>query len=126
MAVGITAYHVVRPPKPLQGSISEAASIASELSKEGVRPGDVIAVVGDGLGSMGFARFARLRIDVAIPRNDASKFWQISDPRERNKIYEAFKKGGARIVVSDEVPPGQVFAEWRRVDETEVYFHTLE
>ena len=109
MAVGTAAYHVVRPPKPLQGSICQSSSVASELSKDGVRPGDVIAVVGDGLSSMGFARFA-----------------QISDPRERGKVYEALREGGARIVVSDVVPAGKGFPEWRRVDDTEFYVHTLE
>jgi hypothetical protein len=126
MAVGTAAYHVVRPPRPLQGSICEAYSVASELSKDGVGRGDVIAVIGDGESSMAVARFARVHIDVAIPFREAPKFWQISDPRERSKVYEALREGGARIVVSSEVPPGKVFAEWSRVDDTEFYVHTLE
>jgi hypothetical protein len=124
-AVGIVIYHFARPPRALQGSISEAYSVASELGKDGLRPGDVIAVVGDGGGSIGFARFARVRIDVAIPYNDSSKFWHISDPREKNEVYDAFREAGARMVVSDEVPPAKGFEDWHRVADTDIYVHNL-
>jgi hypothetical protein len=125
-SVGIVIYHAARPPKPLQGAICEASSVASALSKDGVRPGDVIAVIGDGESSMAVARFARVRIDVEIPFREATKFWQISDPRERNAIYQALNEGGARVAVSDDVPAGMAFPEWRRIEDTDFYVHTLE
>jgi hypothetical protein len=126
MAIGVVTFHIVRPPRSLQGAICEASVVASELSKEGVKPGDVIAVIGDGEDSMAVARFARVRIDVVIPPKEDTRFWHISDLREKNDVYEAFREAGARFVVSDEVPPGKGFEEWRRVADTEFYIRNLE
>jgi len=126
MAVGIVTYHIVHPPGPLQGPICEAYAVASELTKDGVRPGDVIAVIGDGESSMAVGRFARVRIDVAIPPREDLKFWRISDHRERNDVYDALRDARAKVVISIEAPPANGFEEWRRVADTEFYVHNLE
>lgn len=125
-AVGFVTYHIVHPPRPLQGSICEAYSVASELSKDGVRPGDTIAVIGDGESSMAVARLARVRIDVAIPPREDLKFWRISDHRERKDVYDALRDAGAKFVISIEAPPANGFEEWRRVADTEFYAYNLE
>lgn len=124
-AIGTVTYHILRPPKPLQGPVSEAYSVASQLSNQGVRPGDVIAVIGDGEDSMTVARLARARIDVAISWKESNKFWQLSDPRARNDIYDAFRQGGAKLVLSAVPPPATGFEEWHRVADTGFYIHNL-
>lgn len=125
-AIGNVAYHVLRPPAPLRGAICEASVVASDLAKEGLVPGDVIAVIGGGERSMAIARFARARIDVAISWKDSSKFWQLSDPRARIDVYEALREGGARVVLSSGPPPASGFEEWRRIADTDFYVHSLD
>jgi 4-amino-4-deoxy-L-arabinose transferase-like glycosyltransferase len=82
-----------------------SAQVAGALREAGIRPGDTVAVIGDGFEQY-WARLARVRIIAEVPsvRNgpddgDERDFWKSGEPA-RAKAMAALRKTGAKIVVT--------------------------
>lgn len=92
-----------------------ALEVAAALRGVGVRSGDRIAFVGES-PRFYWARLAGVRIVSDLrdeklvedtPRtNNIPEYW-LGSPAARNRILEAFRKAGARLVVTDVLPPGE-------------------
>jgi hypothetical protein len=74
----------------------EHLQVATELMNRGLRPGDAIAVIGEGYGAY-WARLARARIVAEAP--DPDLFWRAS-PADRQTCIDHFRSTGARILVT--------------------------
>jgi 4-amino-4-deoxy-L-arabinose transferase-like glycosyltransferase len=85
---------------------------ATFLLSSGLRPGDRVAVIGDGIFAY-WARLARLRIVGEVPSRSTLDFWSGS-PETRHGILEAFQRAGAVAVIADYVPSGIEGDGWRR------------
>jgi hypothetical protein len=81
---------------------TDAITIA--LRALGVRPGDEIAVIGDGMGAY-WARLARVHLVAELPSSAAETFWA-GDSALQRRVLDAIAGTGARAVVADDVPPG--------------------
>jgi len=96
--------------------------IASALKSEGLRPGDRIAYVGNPIEAY-FARLARLSISTWIPERDAEQFWAL-DAAGKSTVFSSMSGAGAKVVVTENVPP-EDRADWQRIGDTTFYFHAL-
>ena len=96
--------------------------VAQALRQMGVVPGDRVARVGGTFGA-GWARLLRARVVAEIPRTSAPKFWT-SGSLVQERVIEAFRKTGAKVVVAQQIPPLEVFAAtpgWQRIGNTDFY-----
>jgi hypothetical protein len=125
MVAGSCIYHLVRPLPMLQGHGGTHYRAAEFLNENGLLPGQAVAVIGTGVDGMFWARLARLHIVAQIPPEYADDFWQVSAPRVKAEVYDAFARAGAMAVVAEEAPPSEGFADWQRVGGTRYYVHFL-
>jgi hypothetical protein len=100
--------------------------VGESLNRAGVRPGDDVAIIGDGSDGCRWARMARVRIVAQILREDVGDFWSISDPRVRADVYDSFASAGAKAVVAEETPPPDALGDWQRLGNTNYYVHFLD
>jgi hypothetical protein len=108
--------------------------VASEVRKLGIKPGDWVATVQySKRNHMAWARLARVRIigevfySPTVPPDFSNNFFRAS-PSVQNQIIEAFRREGAKLIVSDETPEapsGQRPARsWQRLGDTDFYVHS--
>ncbi len=90
---------------------------AEQLQKMGARPGDRVAVIGDGTGAY-WARLAKLRIvaEVMGANHGSAQFWE-SPEEARERVYAAFAGAGASRAVSS--CPSNVSNGWQRIAGTD-------
>jgi hypothetical protein len=116
------------------GRNSEEASIALQLLKGGLHPGDHVALIGDGTGAY-WAHLARLQIVAEIPAGSASRpghpaldFWESGSDLQQ-KALNILEETGARAVIAGANPsaegsvPSMVPAPWKRIDGTPGYIY---
>ncbi|MGH9532399.1 MAG: hypothetical protein ACRD2Q_08395 [Terriglobales bacterium] len=72
--------------------------LAQELEKQGVRPGDGIAVVGVALWNSSAARLARAQIIAEVPVRNLNEFWA-ADTTTRQRILETLAASGAKAAI---------------------------
>lgn len=114
------------------GRSAEDASIAVNLLRSGLHPGDSVAIIGDGTGAY-WAHLARLRIIAEIPAASASRpelpardFWE-SNPDLQQEALRILARTGAKAVIAGantsilDAPPVQLPSQWRKVGETRAY-----
>jgi hypothetical protein len=122
---GMTVFHLAFPLPLLRGHGGVYYQAAESLNREGVWPGEAVAIIGSGWDGMIWARLARVRIVAQIPPEDTDDFWLASDPRVKVEVYDAFARAGAKAIVTEETPPSGGFADWQRVGSTQYYVHFL-
>jgi len=87
--------------------------VASNLEKMGLKAGDPVAVVGDGNWSY-WARSGRFRIVTTVTSRDSPALWS-EGLEEKQEVYDAFARAGARAAVTSELPAAEVGTGWQRV-----------
>ncbi len=122
-SVGETAYtaFTVRD-YPRQKEQLEAAEGLRDM---GLRSGERVAVVGDGMTAF-WARLGRFKIvsEVYSPENGNRQFWAAS--RERKGLaYECLSSSGARVVVVWSPPVNDMDPGWKQIARTNYYAHFL-
>ncbi len=98
--------------------------IAQFLGQSGVRPGEAVAIVGNGFDNAFWARLARVHIVAQIPSEEAGAFWR-ADPRTQAEVFEAMAAAGAKAVISQDTPPNIRSADWQRFGEGTHSLHFL-
>jgi hypothetical protein len=113
-------------------SAAEHWQVADSLSRMGVEPGDPVGSIGHGFGSaIYWARLARVRIVAEITGShvahplDVEMFWNSTD-EVKNRIVEAFRATGAKVIVADRIPPRLSRPGWQRVGKTGHYAYFLD
>jgi len=121
LSVADGTVHAVQAGGPY--SAHDQIAVADGLNRDGVRPGDQIAVVGDGNWSY-WARLGKFKIVSAIVGPDAPTFWQ--EPQEqKDEIYRLFAGTGAKLVVTAGPPTVEPGGGWRRIGTTAYFTHSL-
>jgi hypothetical protein len=94
------ATHRLAIPGSGPNSAWTDAVAAEQLHRMGSRPGDKVAVIGDGTGAY-WARLARLRIvaEVMGANHGAAQFWE-SSQETKERVYAAFASAGASSAVA--------------------------
>jgi hypothetical protein len=109
------------PGIPLYSAANQI-TVADELEKMGVKPGDRIAVVGDGNWAY-WARAGKLKIVSTIMSPDVPAFWS-AGPDQREHIYHLFGSTGAKAVVSASFPAAG--EHWQKIGNSDFYVRMLE
>ena len=98
--------------------------VAEGLKRLGVQRGDTVASAGDSYVAY-WARLAKVSIVAEVPDYSGESFWWAADPQVKAKVFEAFGKTGAKVVVADRMPLPNWSADWQRVGNTSYYVHFL-
>jgi hypothetical protein len=115
----------------LQGADDHIADAASQwkkvesLQQMGLRPGDTVGVIGDGLGAARWARLARVKVIAEIPWTEAEEFW-FADEVTRSQIIEIFANAGVKAIVADKVPRGVSTTGWQKLGSRSDYAYLFE
>jgi hypothetical protein len=125
LTVQFVVYHLVAPLPILRGHGGMYYQVAESLNREGVQPGEAVAIIGSGWDGMFWARLARVRIVAQITLDDADGFWRAADPRVKAEVYEAFARTGAKAVVTEMAPPPEALTDWQRLGSTHYHVHLL-
>ncbi len=119
----LVVYHLAGFPRGEKGDLY--LEVGQSLNRAGVRSGEDVAIIGDSSDGCRWARMARVRIVAQILREDVADFWQVSSPRVKAGVYDAFAKAGAKAVVAEQSPPSGELADWQRLGDTHYYMHFL-
>ncbi|MGH9941200.1 MAG: ArnT family glycosyltransferase [Pyrinomonadaceae bacterium] len=98
----------------------DQSEVVEELRRVGVQPGDKVAVLypGDSVGSRSrmtaWARLARARIVAEIPPRDSADFWAADEPT-RARVIESLAGTGAKVIITEDLPPGVAPEGWQRL-----------
>jgi hypothetical protein len=102
--------------------------IAEALQRQGIRPGDEVACIGDSL-HVYWARLARLRVMANVPdearARESDKFWR-STPRVQNEVIRLLKTSGADAIVAGPVPTWAPTEGWSPVSGTDYFIRVGE
>jgi hypothetical protein len=98
--------------------------VAERIREMGLKPGDSVAVIGDGTGAY-WARLAKVRIiaEVMAADHDAQRFWRSSDAT-KDQVFGIFAGSGARAVLAEN-PPGLNGTPWIHIGQTSWYLLPL-
>ena len=124
LTVQFVLYHLVAPLPILRGHGGTYYQVADSLNKDGVLPGDEVAIIGSGWDAMFWARLARVRIVAQIPPDDADGFWW-SDSLTQKEVYDTMGRLGVKAVVIDGKPHSSGALEWVKLGPTDYYAHML-
>jgi len=96
---------------------------AEQLRRMGARPGDRVAIIGDGTGAY-WARLAKLRIiaEIMAANHGAEQFWRASELAQQ-QVYDAFANAGATLVIAS-CPPGTSDG-WQQIEGTNYCVYPL-
>jgi hypothetical protein len=102
-------------------------AVAERLHSMGMRPGDRVALIGNGIHEASWARLERVKIVAHVPEelptgDSAAAFWS-SGPQGEQRVLDLLKTTGATAVIAD-APPAVLPPGWLRVGDTghAVYF----
>jgi hypothetical protein len=97
----------------LPGRRDPQGEYAAFVLQSGVRPGDALALIGDGQYAY-WARLARVRLVAEVPSRAADDFWTTGTERQ-DALFDAFRRAGAVAVVAPNAPPGLDSLGWLRL-----------
>jgi hypothetical protein len=98
--------------------------VAQTLASMGVKAGDRVSYLGDGLTDHVWAYLGHVSIAAEIPLEDVTTFWAASaDQKQRALAWLAAR--GARVLVTCNVPDSAVASGWKRVGHTRYYILDL-
>jgi hypothetical protein len=114
--VSHTVYSYARPVDDIRA--------AEELQRMGIRPGDPVASIGDGVIQY-WARLGKFTIvaEVFSPDAEQINFWSESWERRR-MAYECLRRTGAKVTVVW-APPAGIDPGWKQIADTNYYVYVL-
>jgi hypothetical protein len=106
-------------------------AMAEEMHRLGLRPGDRVASLEYSLYGMStWARLARVQIVAEVyywptlEESAGNDFWSAGDAAQQ-KVIEALRKTGARVIVSNAATGPSETAGWQRVGKTQYFAYWL-
>jgi len=123
--VRVLTQHYAIPGVGPNSTLEDVAA-ADQLWHLGLRPGDKVAIIGDGTGAY-WARLGKLRIvaEIMAMNHGTREFWT-SSPEIKEDVYKAFARSHASKVIAacpvypPEVPPG-----WQPLTGTSYCIHSV-
>jgi hypothetical protein len=107
----------------LSARLNEEWEAAQALRLSGLSSGERAAIIGHSNIADYWAHLAELSISAEVIREDAPAFWQAL-PDEKARVFDEFRKAGARVVVTTSIPssnsPG-----WIRLGQSRYYAYYL-
>jgi hypothetical protein len=103
------------------GSPSWPGEVAEALHELGLRPGDKVAIIGNGFLSF-WARLARVKIVAEMLGREADPFW-LGSSTFQSKVIEVFKSTGAKAIIAEEVPGYAKLINWYKIKDTNYYVY---
>ncbi|MHB8217294.1 MAG: hypothetical protein ACYDDS_14565 [Candidatus Sulfotelmatobacter sp.] len=103
----------------------EQVEAAEGLRGMGLRGGDRVAVIGDGMTNF-WARLGRFKIvsEVYSPDRGDREFWASSTERQES-AYQCLERTGARAVVAWDPPENYLNQGWKQISNTRYYARFL-
>jgi hypothetical protein len=102
-----------------QPSAKDDVTAAAGLQSMGLRAGDKVATIGEGIINH-WARLGRFRIVAEAP--SPTRFWASSSD-QRNSAYECLTRAGARAVIAWDPLPSSLDSRWKQVSNTNYYVY---
>lgn len=100
---------------------------AREAVNQGIKPGDKIASLGRANDHAAiWARLTKTRIVAEMPEPTDVEIFRQSDEIYRERVFQAFRKSGAKFIVAKNIQPIAVEQGWRQLAQTDVYIYPLE
>jgi len=127
LAAQYVFYYLAQPLPELKGHGGTFYQAADSLHKDGVSPGDEVAVIGSGWDpwyATFWARRARVRIVAEIPDDDADEFWR-SDSFTQKQVLDAMGRVGIKAIVTCGKPGSSGAVEWHKLGPTDYYASML-
>jgi hypothetical protein len=105
---------------------SQQIALAERLRTMGFKPGDQVALIGNGFGEEYWARLEKVRIVAEVPNletGDSTDAYWNSSPETERAVLNVLKSIGAKAVIAD-TPPRVLPPGWTQIDNTghAVYF----
>jgi NADH:ubiquinone oxidoreductase subunit 6 (subunit J) len=104
-------------------SAQDQIEVADNLIHDGLRPGDRVAVVGDGNWAY-WPRLGRFKIVSAIVPPDVQVFWD-ENQGQKEEVYRLFAGTGAKAVVTAGPLSAEAGSGWQRIGSSAYYVHSL-
>ena len=95
----------------LPGRTNSHGDAAAFVHRSGVRPGDRVAIIGDGVYAY-WARLADVTLVAELPARAAPGYWE-GDSQRQQAVLDAFRRSGATAVVAENLPRGMQSLGWR-------------
>lgn len=124
VAALLVAYHLAGFPRLEDKQLNLFVHVGTALNKDGVEPGEDIAIIGDSSDGCRWSRLARVRIVAQVLREDIADFWRL-DTDKQTEVYEAFARAGAKAVVAKNSPQAGRLSDWQRLGDSDYYVHFL-
>ena len=112
---------VARPP---YSNPAVHCEVAQELRREGVKPGDRVAFIGDAAWYHYWAHLAQVSVVSEVAGEGVAAFWAAS-PGLRSKVTTLLAQTGAKAVVARDVPSRFLADGWKKVSHTNYYVLVL-
>jgi hypothetical protein len=93
-----------------RGSAPVRANFVAALQVRGIGPGSRLGFIGDAYDAH-WARQARVRFAVLLPRPEAPKFWRL-DAAGRSRVLDRMVRSGTQAIVAETPPLGVDTAGW--------------
>lgn len=90
---------------------------AHELSRLGLRQGDLVALIGHSNVADYYAHLAKVRIAAQVPAEGVSSYWD-ANPESRRRVLNLFRQAGAAILVTHISPPSSQAEDWKPLGST--------
>lgn len=107
----------------LSARLNEEWEAAQALRLSGLSSGERVAIIGHSNIADYWAHLAELSISAEVIREDAPAFWQ-APPDEKARIFDEFRKAGARVIVTASIPSSNS-PEWIRLGQSPYYAYFL-
>ena len=123
MAIGIARATVVYLIESFHPQPNTQWEVGAALNKMGLQQGDTVAVIGSSNVGNYWAHSGGIRIVSDIQADSIGPFWLASQDT-KNLVYDAFRRTGARAIVTYTEPDPDVAAGWKKIGATgySVYF----
>jgi len=108
---------------PARSALPPEWPIAAGLHANRLRDGDGVAGIGTMIG-LSWPRLARTHVVAEVPMDSVDAFWN-APPETRQRIYEAFRRAGAAVVVGAVPAQCESAAGWTKIPGTNTSYRFL-
>jgi hypothetical protein len=108
---------------PARSPLPPEWPIAAGLHANGLHDGDGVAGIGTMIG-LSWPRLARAHVAAEVPMDSVDAFWN-APPDTQQRVYEAFRRAGATVVVGTVPAQCESAAGWTKIPGTNTSYRFL-